>query len=165
MGSIKEEPSHLGSCRLPVPQAGVDRRDDMINEMPIFYLSSGDYAILARPRACYAVGRLRWKQRDDWLRIRVSPPIPTHPKSGGDSADEMDLLEVVIATRHAGRTLFPINEWPLFVFVCELLKAPDEDGNLSDDALRLLYWGELYRTEQDARDKHRRRPKTTNGRP
>ena len=119
----------------------------MTDEQPPFYLSSGDYLSLEEPRDCYPVSRLRWRQRDDLLRIRVFPGIRS---LDCEKNDDPDLFEVVIGTRHAGRTLFPINQWPLFISISQLLSEPDEDGKIPDEALKQLYWGELYRTKEDA---------------
>jgi hypothetical protein len=61
---------------------------------------------------------------------------------------------VLVAVRHQGASLFPINEWPVFVHVARpLIDSPELREKLRDDELELIAWGALYRTEEDARVK------------
>ncbi len=103
---------------------------------PAFYIASVDTIPLLAPRACYPIRRIRTRKRDDFLLTRVTPPIP---------AAKVDLSEVVLAAHYQGDTLFPINSWPMHVYVCRVLN--DEiarTGQATPDDLEIVYWAELF---------------------
>jgi hypothetical protein len=82
--------------------------------------------------------------------IRVAPPLIG--ENYGLSVWEFD--PVVVATRHAGFSLFPISEWPAFVHMAyPMVERPEQREVLHDSELKLIAWAELYRTEEAARTK------------
>ena len=114
---------------------------------PDFYLASTEGYGLDVARACYRSKRLHGVSRDDYLLIRLEPPIPGQQYGLGDRA----ITDVVIATRHVGTSLFPICEWPVAVHVARLLVADSEDlGTVADSDLEEIGWAELYPTRQAA---------------
>lgn len=116
---------------------------------PDFYMASSE-GYIDEPRRCWRVKRLATEHRDDFLLVRVNPPILGRVK--GQSIHLLDL--VLVATRHEGRSLFPITEWPVFVFVARpLVGDPQLRDHLRADETQLIAWAELYRTEEDARGK------------
>ena len=114
---------------------------------PDFFLASSDGYDLDGPRRCWRLKRVASDSRDDLLLIKVDPPILGQKYGLGDR----DLDVLLIATRHAGASLFPINEWPIAVHVARLLgdKSVDSD-RLRDEDFESIAWAELYRSESDA---------------
>jgi hypothetical protein len=116
-------------------------------EKPEFYLSSRDIDPPLEPRRCYAIKRLRCAVRDDYLLIRIDPPLVGQWYGLGGR----DIDKVIVATRLQGGSLFPILEWPVFVHVARpLIEHPEQRDQLANDELENIMWGELYPTEQDA---------------
>lgn len=117
---------------------------------PDFYLASSEGYGLDLPRACYRSKRLHGASRDDYLLIRLEPPIPGQPYGLGDRA----ITDVVIATRYVGSSLFPIGEWPVAVHVARLLVADSEGLEpLADSDLEEIGWAELYPTRRAAENR------------
>ena len=122
----------------------------MTERKPDFWLASGEHPKLRVPRACWFIKRLKTQYSDDWMLITVHPPI-----SGTDFGfGEHDIDTVMISPRHYGRTLFPINEWPLLVFVARLLINPQNIQNnmVSESEYIRDFWCELYKTQGVAMD-------------
>lgn len=108
---------------------------------PDFYLSSSEGYGLEQPRACYRIRRLKGRIGDDYLVIRIDPPIPGQPYGLGDRAIDT----VVVAARHAGASLFPITDWPAFVHVARPLVADLEiRETLHEGELEEIGWAELH---------------------
>ena len=121
----------------------------MPDRSPDFFLSSSEGYGLEEPRACFRIKRLLGSGRDDYLLIRIAPPIPGQPYGLGDR----DIAEVVIATRHAGSSLFPITDWPVFVHVARPLVADIELRESVDiNELEEIGWAELYPPDDGAAD-------------
>jgi len=115
---------------------------------PDFYLASSEGYGMEEPRRCWRLKRLRSDKRDDLLLIRIEPPLPGQKYGLGNQ----DVNVVLVAPRHQGATLFPINEWPLFVHVARLLiDNPQEQDRLHDRDFESVAWAELYRSEREAR--------------
>jgi len=117
---------------------------------PDFYLASAEgYGKFEEPRRAYRIKRLNGDVRDDYLLIRVSPPVIGQPYGLGAK----DIEYLVVCTRFKGDTLFPINDWPAHVHIV----WPRGDDIISrdvihNDELHSMAWGELYRTEEEARN-------------
>lgn len=117
---------------------------------PDFYLASSEGYDLESPRRAWRVKRLSTDGRDDLLLLKVDPPL-LGQKYGLGSRD-VDM--VLVATRHHGSSLFPINEWPIFVHVARpLVEHPELRDYLRPNEFESIAWAELYRTERDARSK------------
>lgn len=117
---------------------------------PDFYLASSEGYGLEEPRCSWRLKRLSTEQRDDLLLIKVDPPIP----GKGYGLGIADINLVLVAPRHQGASLFPINEWPMFVHVARpLIDHPELRDSLRHEDYELIAWAELYRTEEDARSK------------
>ena len=118
---------------------------------PDFYLASTETYGLEEPRRCWRIKRVIAGRRDDFLLVRIDPPIPGREYSG---VGDFDINLVLLATRHVGASLFPINEWPIYVHVaCPLVPNPESRDTFLDGGFTSLAWAELYRTELDARIK------------
>lgn len=113
-----------------------------------FYLASTEGYGLEHPRKCFIIRRLSTETRQDLLLVRVVPPLIVQKRAIGSG----DLELVVLATRHRGSTLFPIKEWPVYVHVARAKHVNSIEADIvSQDDLEVVAWGELYRTEEDAR--------------
>jgi hypothetical protein len=64
-----------------------------------------------------------------------------------------DIDRVILTARHEGASIDDVQEFPFFVFITI---PSGEIRNLSSpirsDDLRIIAWGELYRTFEDARN-------------
>jgi hypothetical protein len=115
---------------------------------PDFYLASSEGYGLETPRRCWRVKRLATDNRDDLLLVKIDPPLLGQKYGQGNR----DINLVLVATRHQGASLFPINEWPVFVHIARLLiDHPELRDTLRDDEFETVAWGELYLTEENAR--------------
>ena len=108
---------------------------------PDFYLTSSEGYGLEEVRKCYKERRLLNDHPDGYMLCEVEPPIVGQPYGLGSQ----DIHRIVIASRHAGYSLFAINEWPAYVHVARLIH------NLSDDKLVVaekdiesIGWAEIY---------------------
>lgn len=100
------------------------------------------------PRRCWRVKRLASENRDDLLLIKIEPPLIGQKYGMGGR----DVNYVLIAPRHQGASLFPINEWPLYIHVARpLIENPQDRDALCENEFESIAWAELYRTEEDAR--------------
>lgn len=119
----------------------------MIETKPDFYMTSNESKSLRSLRKCYVIKRIAAEGRDDYLLIRVSPPI-----NGRDyGLVDQTLMEVIVAAHLVGITLFPIEEWPASVYVLRaLIDHPEKRNTLREDELELLAWADLYKTEETA---------------
>lgn len=109
---------------------------------PDFYLTaSGECELLSDLRACRVVRRLRTQYRDDCMLVEISPPLIGQTFGLGDK----DITLLLLSPRHAGTTLFPISEWPFYVYVARLVKnqAPAGDSVDAND-LEVIAWARLY---------------------
>jgi len=114
-----------------------------------FYLASSDGYGLEDPRQCKAIKRLRGEVRDDYLLVRITPPLAGQVFGLG----ARDLDEVILATRHEGESLFPIERWPVFVHVARLLVPYVGQDFVRTNEMESIAWAELYATEDAARAK------------
>jgi hypothetical protein len=121
-----------------------------MGQEPSFYLASAESRPTLAPRKCFVEERLvAVEGRDDYLRVRIEPPIIGQPYGLG----EKDIEDVVLATRYAGTTLHPISEWPMTVFVCRIVNDKiRHSGKASAKDLEVILIGELYRTLAEAEE-------------
>lgn len=112
-----------------------------------FYLASHDYVSSPEPRSCQVLRRARGPSRDDYMVVAVTPPLPGHIYK-----EASDIQELVLASRFAGTTLFPITEWPMHVYIWRFRDktAVQQLDMLEENDLELSGRGELYRTLEEA---------------
>jgi len=117
---------------------------------PDFYLASTEGYGLEEPRRCWRIKRLATQGRDHLLLVRIDPPLIG--QKYGMGGRDIDL--VLVATRHRGASLFSVDAWPAYVHVARpLVDDPERRDRLEANELTSIGWGELYRTEEDARAK------------
>ena len=82
-----------------------------------FYLTTvGEYSGLTEPRECHPVDRVKGYNRDDYLLVKINPTL-----SGQDfglGAEDVDFL--ILSTVFRGETFFPIQKWPVGVYVARI---------------------------------------------
>ena len=117
---------------------------------PDFYLASAEGYGMEEPRRCWRIKRLATDNRDDLLLARIDPPLP-----GQKYGEPRDIDLVLLATRHEeGSSLFPVTAWPVYVHVARpLVSDAEHREKLQAHEFQSIAWAELYRTEEDARDK------------
>lgn len=114
-----------------------------------YFLSSLDYKTFSVTRKCVFQKRLRFRTGKDCVLVRVSPPVIGQAYGTGE-----DINLLVIAARHEGKGLFPIEEFPCFVFITRpLIDDIEAHEEIGKEDVEILGWGELYRTRADA-DQH-----------
>jgi hypothetical protein len=125
-----------------------------MDRAPDFFMSTaGEYGPLAAPRACWERARLRDSVRDDHMVIDIEPVL--EGQSFGLGAT--DITRLILSARHRGQTLYPVSEWPLFVYVARIVdNAVLDTGTITRGQVELIAWGELFRTREEALDLARR---------
>ncbi len=115
-----------------------------------YYLSSLESTIFSKPRECVFLNELEFESGKKAIAAKLSPPIIGQNFGFGGN----DIEYVVLTHRHEGEPVYPIKNFPCFVFVCclESGERTDELKSVRSDDLKILAWGELYRTEEDARN-------------
>lgn len=119
-----------------------------MGKKPDFFLSAaGESDELATPRACWTIGRLTDNHRDDYMLIKIEPSLSGQKFGLGDK----EIEHLVIATRHKGFTLFPVTEWPSFVYIARILdESIVKTGVMLPNQVEPLSWGMIFRTYDDA---------------
>jgi hypothetical protein len=113
--------------------------------LPDFFLTSkGEGEEFSIPCACRFIARKRDNVRDDYMLVEIHP----HAKSKKSGNEFSHLL---LAARHSGVTLFPISEWPTFVYVNGVLDASvvtKDEFKLSQ--IEMICWGAIFPTLEAA---------------
>ncbi len=128
----KQEPGPLASSNLesgctetfqpdPDLQGKLETYKGPINRAPDFYLNSNWTVYLEGVRACWNIARLRAPHRDDLMLIKVDPPL--YGRGYGLAQPEISLI--LVATPHMSRSLFPVKQWPVVVYVARLVSPPE----------------------------------------
>ena len=117
---------------------------------PDFFLSTaGETDLLAVPRACWARARLSDCVRDDYMAIDIDPPLPWKRSCLG----VVDVTQLLISTRLHGQTLYPIAEWPVFVYIARIIDSRILIMHaFKPGQVELIAWGALFRTLEEAVD-------------
>ncbi len=114
-----------------------------VDEQPAFYLASSDSYDQEAPRRCYPIKRVLIAARDG-LVIAIDPPLIGQQFGLGDP----DVDRLVVATRHVGASLFPVDSWPVHVHVARaLVNSPEDRDDLAPGEYEVIAWAALYRTE------------------
>jgi hypothetical protein len=114
---------------------------------PDFALCTEGRGDLSYPRACWRRNRLRDNIRDDYLLVDIAPPIIGQSYGLGDK----DVRQLILATRHQGVTLFPVNEWPAYVYVYRILdEALLRQATFEAHQVEMIIWGIIFRSLREA---------------
>lgn len=121
-----------------------------MNNSPDFYLASSEGYDMEEPRKCYQIKRLHGDKRDDYLLIKIDPPLIGQNYGLGSQ----DIDKVIIATRYKADLLFPIKNWPVDVHVARILgDDPEKLDFIDTNKLEEIGWAELYKSESEAKIK------------
>lgn len=123
-------------------------------QLPDFFMSTaGEYEPLAAPRACSQIARLRDDVRDDHMLIEIDPTLDGQRFGLGGT----EIRHLIVSARHRGQTLFPISEWPAFVYVARILDDSVFKGlAFTREQVELIAWGALFHTRTEASEHAKR---------
>jgi hypothetical protein len=115
-------------------------------EGKIYYLSSLESETFKPTRKCIFLNKLHFDTGKECVIAEIDPPVP-----GQHFGTSEDIKHVIFTNRYEGDTLFPVNEYPCFVFITKpLFDNIFKAQVITKDDLQILAWGELYRTALDA---------------
>lgn len=115
----------------------------------LHFLSSLESARFEPVRKVRLLRHVRFETGKDCALVSIDPAVPGQDFGSGDDIDR-----VVLVARHEGGALFPINSYPLFVFIGLLNRGAASTDVITADDIVVVCWGEVYRTYEDA-EKHR----------
>jgi hypothetical protein len=143
-------------CPSATPQATMARRrwsikavpGILMDRLPTFFMSTaGEYEPLAAPRACSEKARLRDMVRDDHMLIDIEPALDGQRFGLGAA----DISQLIVSAHLSTQTLYPIAEWPCFVYVARIVdKAILKSREFTREQVELIAWGTLFRTREEA---------------
>lgn len=59
-----------------------------------------------------------------------------------------NINQIIIVNRHQGVTLFPVSEWPAFVYVRRpLIEGIELKDTIEEVDIKLIAWAELYKNK------------------
>jgi hypothetical protein len=117
---------------------------------PEFYLRFIEGFHDEEPRSCWRVRQIGIGVPTDSLLVRVDP-MCSGRNYGLDTA-EIPLL--ILSPKYQGGLLFPINEWPLDVYIyLPMVASPELRVVLEQSEFKKIAFGEIY-----LKDKHRTQP-------
>ena len=119
-----------------------------MKKQPDFFLTSaGESTKLARPRACWIKGRLKDQMRDDHMLVEIEPPLVGQSYGLRDK----DIANLILSSRHKGFSLFPIKEWPCYVYIARILDdAIIETMSFTRGQVEIIAWGVIFHTLDEA---------------
>lgn len=114
---------------------------------PDFYMFSSDsYSLADQPRSCFKRKSLYGSLVDGYILCDIDPVLIG--QSYGLGARDID--QVIIASRLEGMSLFPIGEWPTYVYVFRpLIKNIELKTFIEQTDIELIAWAEIYKDLSD----------------
>ena len=115
---------------------------------PIFYLTTaGEYKLLSQPRACWFLRRLRDVNRDDYMLVKIVPPLIGQSFGLGGN----DVTELLLSTRHQGFSLFFARREPMEVYVARVVDPKVlQAESFTREQVELIAWGTVFNTLPEA---------------
>lgn len=114
---------------------------------PDFFLDPTEDGDKREIRSCWARGRIRDTRGVEYLVAEISPPILGQKHGLGDR----DISRVLLSPRLQGHGLFPITQWPEYVYVARVLdESALSSGIVLPDQIELIRWGIVHRVAADA---------------
>jgi hypothetical protein len=102
---------------------------------------------LADPRACWPRARLRDNIRDDYMLVDIAPSLLGQALGLGNR----DVTQLLLAARHRGQTLYPVSEWPLFVYVARIVDNEVLKSHaFTSRQIQPIAWGAIFCARKDA---------------
>ena len=116
----------------------------------IFFLSSLDSEKFKLVRKCRFIKIMKFNTGKQCALAEISPVVAIE-----NCWHVKDISQVILTNRHKGSKIFPLHEFPLFVFICApLFDNLQNKPFISRDDLEIIGWGDLYKTWRDAEDKN-----------
>lgn len=110
-----------------------------------FYLISTELREPYEPLGCNIIKRLTHINRDDLALVQISPPLNMQVYGTKGPLDKC-----IIAVKNQGFTLFPVNKWPVPVYIIDANVQIDERTNIiTEDKISILDWGEIIKDIHD----------------
>ncbi len=115
--------------------------------IPDFYLTSSEgYGLEKSSIACYKRKRLSGKNPHGYLLCDIFPSLIGQAYGRG----EENVSQLILASRHLDFSIFSIKNWPSYVHVAiALVELSEFNYSISEDQMRLIAWGELYKFKED----------------
>ena len=126
-------------------------RDDNMNvEKPDFFLTCTELRYVFKTRSCYVQRVVDVGQMAGCLLSKIVPEICIF-----DEKNYKNIVAdtVVFAPRFLGSSLNPINEWPIYVYVCKITakeKMAPSIVSFTKEDLQIILWGTLFKTYKEA---------------
>lgn len=110
--------------------------------MPDFYMVSSDgYLLGNEPINCYIRKRLYGGHVDGYMLCDVTPAIIGQSYGLGKT----DIHQIIVASRFEGMSLFPILEWPTYIYVARpLVENIELKTYIKTSDIELIAWAEIY---------------------
>lgn len=114
---------------------------------PDFYLfSSESYDLSDTSRSCYKNKRLYGDHIDGYILCDIEPVIIGQSFGLGSK----DINQIIIASRFEGMSLFPVTEWPTYIYVTRpLIQDIEYKNNIVKTDYELIAWAEIYKKKLD----------------
>ena len=114
-----------------------------------YFLSSLESTIFEPTRECSFLKKLHFGTGKECVLVEINPPV-----IGQQFGVSEDIQYVILANRHEGEHLFPISEFPCFVYIARsVIDDIFSRFEIEKSDVVILAWGELYKTRSDA-DNH-----------
>ena len=103
--------------------------------------AAGESDELASSRACWVKARLKNQVSDDHMLVEISPALSGQRYGLGSN----DITHVVLTGKHEGFSLFPIKQWPCYVFISRILdEAVFKTQVFTGEQVEIIAWGMIY---------------------
>ncbi len=117
-----------------------------MSDNQIYYLSSLESDRFKPVRKCRFLKQIYFDTGKECALVNVSPSI-----NGQDFGVNNDIDVLILTSRHEGVTLFPVSEFPCFVFIVRsLLPSVESIEYITKKDVEIIGWGEIYRSYHDA---------------
>ena len=114
--------------------------------IPDFFLfSSEGYNLDDTFRNCFKRKRLYGNRPDGYMLCDIDPVILGQSYGLGSQ----DINQIIIANRYEGTSLFPISEWPSYVYVTRpLIDGIEFKDTIEESDVELIAWAEIYKEKR-----------------
>lgn len=112
----------------------------------LLYLSSLESRRFESVRECRFTRVLEFDNGKPCALVSLIPGVVSQDFNVPGGIDQF-----VIATRHNGASLSPVDRFPCFIHIAIPREGCDDGAEkISPDSVQVIAWGELYRTAEDA---------------
>jgi hypothetical protein len=112
---------------------------------PDFYLICEEVYGLDKSFACFKRKKLNGVNPEGYMLCDINPSISGQRYGLGD----MDIPQVILASRHKEYSILSIKDWPTFAHITIPRNSFKENDYVAKDTLSLIDWGGLYENLKD----------------